>query len=91
MAEIRSGGPSWWSLLAILIGIGIIGWLTFSATNKSDDTSYTKGATHNETTTNIAPVANYFPLSVPGCSPFVRIDERSGAVIPKVDKKEVKK
>ena len=74
-----------------IIAIGI--YMIYVATHKGNDTeNYTKGAAHNETTINISPVANYYPLSIPGCSPFVRLDNpvSKGTVVP-VTETKVKK
>lgn len=73
MAEIRKG-LSWGSLLALVLGIGIVCYLAWSATNKSDNQNYTKGATHNETTVTIAPVEHNYPLSLPRCGRFLSVD-----------------
>lgn len=78
MPEIRKG-LSWGSLTAILLGLlslGLITWSQYKATTKTDEVNYTKGAQHTETTStvNISPTQNLYPLSFPGCSPFIRMD-----------------
>lgn len=88
MAEIRSGGPSWWSLLAVVMGIGTIGWLVFSATNKTDTETFTKGASKVENTRNVAPVIHSYPLS---CSRFIIQDTPDGLVYADPAKQKVKK
>ena len=84
MAEIRSGA-SWFSLLALAIGIGLIAYLAYSATKKTDSENYNKGATHNETTITVSPTYNANPLSFPPCGRIFTIDE--GSLIPKNDAK----
>jgi len=68
------GKPSAVSITMAVVLTIVIGYLVYSSTKKTDSENYTKGATHNESSTNISPVANYYPLSIPGCSPFVRVD-----------------
>lgn len=65
MAEIRSGA-SWTSLTALLIGIGLIGFLAYSATKKTDDIeNYGKDSSHIEITEH-----NY-PLALPRCGQLI--------------------
>ena len=87
--EVRSG-PSWFSLTAVVLCIGIICWLAFTATRKSDDENYSGKASHNESTTNIAPVQNIYPLGFAGCTPFLRLDNPVSKAVPEA-KKDVKK
>ena len=67
MAEIRKG-ISWASLTALLIGIGLIVYLAWSATHKTDTENYSRGATHNESTVNITPNQHAYPLC---CAKFI--------------------
>lgn len=88
MAEIRKGF-SWGSLVSILGLIAIVSYLVWQSTTKTDQTSYSKGATHTENVTNytVSPVQNLYPLSIPGCSPFVRMDTPGGIKYPEAEKK----
>lgn len=91
MAEIRKGF-SWASLVCFILLLAVIGYLVWQSTNKTDTENYSKGATHNETTTNISPVQNLYPLAFPGCSPFIRIDNPTGkGPVVDIQKKDVKK
>ncbi len=90
MAEIRKG-LSWGSLISILGLIAIVAYLAWQSTRKTDQTSYSKGATHTEMNYTIAPVQNLYPLSIPGCAPFVRMDTPGGIKLPEAEKKPQKK
>lgn len=61
-SKIRKG-VSWASLLAVLMGVGIIAYLTWQSTKKTDTTNYAKGADHTENVSTLAPVENNYPLS----------------------------
>jgi hypothetical protein len=76
MAEIRSGGPSWWSLLALALGVGIICWLAFTATSKEDTENYRGGKTE----ITIAPVYTANPLSFPPCGRIFDISTGSPTI-----------
>ena len=82
MATEVKASPSWWSLTAVVLCIGIIAWLAFTATSKEDSQNYTKGAVHNESTTNFSPTQNIYPLGFAGCAPFLRADNPLGKSIP---------
>ncbi len=73
MAEIRKG-ISWASLLAIVMGVGIIAYLTWQSTSKTDTTNYAKGSDHTEMTITIAPQDHYYPLAFPRCGRSFSID-----------------
>jgi hypothetical protein len=90
MAEIRKGA-SWTSLAALLIGIGLIAFLAWSATHKTDSELYTKGAQHNEASTTIAPVQHNYPLSIPGCGRFLTIQTPDGIKYTDQDRKKAVK
>jgi hypothetical protein len=91
VSAIRKG-VSWASLTALMLGIGIVGFLTWSAVNKPQSLdNYAKGATHAENTTNIAPVQNNYPLAIPGCGRFLTVETPTGLKYTDLDKKAVKK
>ena len=75
MAEIRKG-ISWASLLAIVMGVGIIGYLTWQSTSKTDTTNYAKGSDHieNVSTLTIAPIEHNYPLAFPRCGRTFSVD-----------------
>lgn len=91
MADEIRRGFSWASMTALVLGIGIIAWLAFTATKKTDSENYSKGATHNESTTNISPVQNIYPLGFSGCTPFLRLDNPASKASPAQAQKEVRK
>ena len=90
MADIRKGF-SWGNLISFVGLLAIVGYLTWQSTSKTDQTSYSKGATHTETTYTIAPVQNLYPLSIPGCAPFIRMDTPGGIKYPEAEVKKPKK
>jgi hypothetical protein len=68
------GKPSPVSIILSIVMIGVLGYLTWSATQKTDDQNYTKGAVHNQSTVTIAPVEHNYPLALPRCGRFLSID-----------------
>ncbi len=81
------------SPLSILLAVVVVGYGVYTAwksTEKTNETSYSKGATHTETTYTVAPVQNLYPLAFPGCSPFIRMDTPGGIKYPEAEKKEKK-
>lgn len=77
MAETPAirGGVSWASLAA-LIGLAATGvYLVYQATHtNTSNTAYEKGADHTETTMNISPTENVYPLAFPRCGSLVSYD-----------------
>lgn len=65
MKPMALGKPSPVSITLAVVMIGVIGYLAWQATSKTDSQSYTKGATHNETNVTFTPTYNAYPLSVP--------------------------
>ena len=90
MSNIRPGF-SWGSLICLIGLVAIVGYLAYSATNKTDSESYTKGATHNESTMNVSPVQNNYPLSIPGCGRFLTVQTPDGVKFTDLDRKQEKK
>ena len=86
MAEIRKGF-SWASLVCFLGLVAIVAYLAWQSTSKEDTQNYSKGATHNETTVNIAPVEHNYPLSLPRCGRFLSVDPAAFQVKPEAKKK----
>ena len=87
--DIRSGF-SWASLLAWVALVAMAIYLIFVATHKTDAENYAKGSEHTETT--FAPVQNIYPLAIPGCETFMRVDTPTGSKVMNLSNgKEVKK
>jgi len=85
------GKPSPVSIVLSVIMVGVLGYLTWSATHRSNDQNYTKGAVHNETTVNVAPVEHNYPLALPRCGRFLSIDPSVFKQIPDVNPVKGKK
>lgn len=83
MAEPIRKGVSWASLLAVLMGVGIIAYLTWQSTKKTDTTNYAKGADHTETNLTVAPVEHNYPLALPRCGRLFSIDPNWAASLTK--------
>ena len=79
MSEIRPGF-SWASLLSVLMGIGIIAFLSWSAVNKPQSIdNYAKGA--SSYTTSVTSTNHAYPLS---CA---RFDLRPDGTVVDLDRK----
>lgn len=77
------GKPSWVSIILSVVMLGVIVWLIYAATHKTDTENYTKGASHSETT--LSPTANYYPFSF-GCSPLLKMTDPLGIKYPEPQK-----
>ena len=70
------GKPSPLSIILSVFLVGIIGYLIYVATTNVDTetSTYTKGASHEESSLTISPVENYYPLAFPRCGRTFDID-----------------
>lgn len=68
------GKPSILSIGAWIALVAICIYLIYAATHKSDNETFTKGASKNESTTTLSPTANYYPFSF-GCAPIMRLQD----------------